>query len=327
MARMRYTKPEYLTSETIVTLPALARAMFNWMWIHCDDAGVHPASVVTLKVECFPVDPYTIEEVRGWVEILLDRKLLVEFESGGKRYWHVRSWWEHQRVSKQFYSYPTPPGYIEVKNENGRILKLPQNAEVPAYMGKIVWRSDIGPVSVQYQSRTSAGQVQDQSETSSGQVPVIENENENNTPPTPSPGSEGGEAKKPKPIGPEFRPAIEAVEAAGVMFAEDAVQTAAENGHTPSSVIAICHVYAAHAHEIGGPGMLHSRLTKVSARPGPTENWPKTLTKPRAPAALPEDVLRAQFWEQGRAASVPDDEIERRWQQRLSKRRDGPKAA
>lgn len=295
MARIRQTKPEFWTHDDVLKVSRDARLLFIGMWNFMDANGVHPAKVNTLRCEIFPGDEdVTVAMVQKWVTELIAASLLVEYEKDGKRYWWAPGFRKHQIIKDEKPRHAGP-------NNKDLEQKLPQS------------------------SGSDAGELPDQSGATTARLHhgLGTRDLITDSPPTPSPGSEGGDGKKPKPIGPEFRPAIDAVEAAGVMFAEDAVRTAAGNGHTPATVIAICETYAAHAHEIGGPGLLHARLTKVSARPGPTENWPKPLTKPRVPVAPPEDVLRAQFWEQGRDKGVPDNEIEQLWQKR-SRRIRGP---
>jgi hypothetical protein len=81
------------------------------MWMFCDDRGVHPAKARQLKMECFPGDPFTVEDVEGWIEELLTVGLIEEFlatsdeESDAEvtqdvRYWHVTGWDRHQRIDR-----------------------------------------------------------------------------------------------------------------------------------------------------------------------------------------------------------------------------------
>lgn len=109
MARIRTIKPEFCTSAQVAECSKNARLLFVLMWMHCDDNGVHPASAKQLRMECFPGDDdMTAPVVQGLVDELLAQSLLMEYENGGQRYWHVTGW-KHQRIDKpQPGKYPTP---------------------------------------------------------------------------------------------------------------------------------------------------------------------------------------------------------------------------
>lgn len=108
MARIRTVKPEFWTSEQVMELSIPARLLFLGMWNFCDDAGTHPASAKTLKAEVFPGDDMLSANVQRLVDELLLQGLLIEFEAGGKWYWHVTGW-KHQKIDKPNVKHPTPP--------------------------------------------------------------------------------------------------------------------------------------------------------------------------------------------------------------------------
>lgn len=99
MARIRSIKPEFCTSEQVAECSTTSRLLFVLMWMFCDDAGRHPASTRRLKMECFPADDLTTEDVERCVVELINAGLLVEFEFEGKRFWQVTGW-KHQRIDK-----------------------------------------------------------------------------------------------------------------------------------------------------------------------------------------------------------------------------------
>lgn len=99
MPRIRSIKPEFCTSEQVAECSPTARLLFVSMWCFCDDAGRHPASVRRLKMECFPGDPFTTEEMTAFVNELHAAGLLVEFEYEGARFWQVTGW-HHQKIDK-----------------------------------------------------------------------------------------------------------------------------------------------------------------------------------------------------------------------------------
>jgi len=112
MARIRSIKPEFFTSEQIVECSTSARLLFVGLWCFCDDQGVHPASTRRLKMEVFPADSMSDDEVRAMVDELIRAKLVVEFAADGKRYFAVTGW-QHQRIDRPTNRYPAPPKFDE----------------------------------------------------------------------------------------------------------------------------------------------------------------------------------------------------------------------
>ncbi len=93
MARIRTIKPEFWTSEQIVECSTIARLMFIGMWNFCDDAGNHPASFKTLKMEVFPGDDITVSQIEDCVKELIRNDLIIECDGGnGRKYWYVEGW-------------------------------------------------------------------------------------------------------------------------------------------------------------------------------------------------------------------------------------------
>jgi hypothetical protein len=121
MARIRTIKPEFWTSEQVAELSPIARLAFIGMWNFCDDQGVHPASVKTLKMEVFPGDDLTLRDLEGLVWEIKEQKLIIEYPADGKRYWYVTGW-HHQKIEKPNKKYPPPPdpGSFSDPSPNGR---------------------------------------------------------------------------------------------------------------------------------------------------------------------------------------------------------------
>lgn len=105
MARIRSIKPEFWTSEQIVDCSPITRLLFIGMWNFCDDGGNHPASARTLKMEVFPGDDISIDQVQKCVDELIRNELIILYESEGKGYWHVTGW-KHQKIDRPTYKYP-----------------------------------------------------------------------------------------------------------------------------------------------------------------------------------------------------------------------------
>ena len=109
MARIRTIKPEFWTAEQVMELSRDARLLFVGMWNFCDDCGVHPAALKTLKAEVFPGDDITSEDVRRMIDEIIAQGLLCEFEHAGRRWWYVTGW-KHQLINRPTPSrYPRPP--------------------------------------------------------------------------------------------------------------------------------------------------------------------------------------------------------------------------
>jgi len=106
VARIRTIKPEFWTSEQIVECSRDARLLFIGLWNFCDDGGVHPASIKRIKMEIFPGDDLTADDLQNLVDELVDNELVDVFESQGKTYWHVASWDKHQKIDRPSYKFP-----------------------------------------------------------------------------------------------------------------------------------------------------------------------------------------------------------------------------
>lgn len=105
MARIRTIKPEFWTSAQVADCSPTARLLFVGMWTFSDDSGVHPASARRLKMEVFPADDITAEQVGALVGELIAAGLIVEYEAEGQRFWEVTGW-HHQRIDKPTRRHP-----------------------------------------------------------------------------------------------------------------------------------------------------------------------------------------------------------------------------
>lgn len=109
MSRIRTIKPEFWTSEQVMECSPLARLAFIGMWNFCDDQGVHPASVKTLKAEVFPADDISSAGVGQLVDELVANGLVAKFRANDKEWWAVTGW-HHQLIKNPSApKYPSPP--------------------------------------------------------------------------------------------------------------------------------------------------------------------------------------------------------------------------
>ncbi len=128
MARIRTVKPEFWTSEQIAECSPTARLLFIGIWSFSDDRGIHPASVKRLKMEVFPSDSITDDELGAMVVELEAAGLLISYHAWGKDYWHVTGWAKHQKIDKPTYRHPEP-GALEKRADP--LPPVPANSTPP----------------------------------------------------------------------------------------------------------------------------------------------------------------------------------------------------
>ena len=105
MARIRTIKPDFWTSEQIVDCSMTARLLFIGIWNFSDDGGNIQYSPKQIKMQVFPGDDFTTKQAGDLIQELIDNKLLIAYEAGGKKYLHVTGW-QHQKIDKPTYKYP-----------------------------------------------------------------------------------------------------------------------------------------------------------------------------------------------------------------------------
>lgn len=104
-ARIRTVKPEFWCSEQVAECSTNARLLFVGLWNFADDGGIHPASAKQLKMEVFPGDPFTLNQLVDWVSELRKVGLVAQYEAQGKVWWGVTGW-HHQKIDKPRCKYP-----------------------------------------------------------------------------------------------------------------------------------------------------------------------------------------------------------------------------
>jgi hypothetical protein len=112
MARIRTVKPEFWTSDQIVECSPIARLLFIGMWNFADDRGVIPRRPRTIKMQVFPGDEFTADQIEEWITELESQRLLGRFEHEGSTF-SVVTGWHHQKIERPTYKYPAPPSDIE----------------------------------------------------------------------------------------------------------------------------------------------------------------------------------------------------------------------
>jgi hypothetical protein len=98
MARIRTIKPEFFTSEDIVSLTPLARVFYIALWCEADREGRLDWKVGTLKMRYLPGDSC---DVQALAQELIDAGLIVIYEVAGKVYGEIPTFKTHQVINNR----------------------------------------------------------------------------------------------------------------------------------------------------------------------------------------------------------------------------------
>lgn len=128
MARIRTIKPEFWSSLQVIECSTTARLLFVGLWNFSDDAGRHIADCRRVKVEIFPGDSFSIEQIRGWIDELIKAGLLVEYTAETFTLWQVTGW-SHQRIEKRSIKYPGPESSNGSRTVDDRSSNFDNGAE------------------------------------------------------------------------------------------------------------------------------------------------------------------------------------------------------
>jgi hypothetical protein len=116
VARIRSIKPDFFTSEVIASLPLSARLTFIGLWTYVDDNGVGLDNERLIVAAIWPLEADLAEaasRTREDLARLSGAALVTRYRDASRRYLHIRSWEEHQRVShpgKPRFPVPGSPG-------------------------------------------------------------------------------------------------------------------------------------------------------------------------------------------------------------------------
>lgn len=104
MARIRTIKPSMFSSLTVCAWPIEVRWTFAGLFTYLDDKGRGLDEPRLVKAELWPLDDkVTARRVDEYLAAISESGPLCRYSVDGRRYMHITSWAEHQRVNR-----PTP---------------------------------------------------------------------------------------------------------------------------------------------------------------------------------------------------------------------------
>lgn len=119
MARMRSIKPEMFRSFTVSGWPVAVRWTFAGLLTYCDDAGRGADDPRLIKAEVYPIDDeVTARRVDQHLGAIEKTGPLCRYQVDGRRYLHITSWAEHQRINRPTQS-RIPPCPLHEPSLNG----------------------------------------------------------------------------------------------------------------------------------------------------------------------------------------------------------------
>lgn len=98
MARIRTIKPEFFTSEDIVSMTPLARLFYVSLWCESDRSGRLEWKPGTFKMRYLPGDNCDVSEL---AKELTSRGLIILYSADGKNYAEIPTFTEHQVINNR----------------------------------------------------------------------------------------------------------------------------------------------------------------------------------------------------------------------------------
>lgn len=98
MARIRSIKPEFFTSDDIVSMTPLARLFYIALWCEADREGRMEWKPRTFKLRYLPAETCSVEDLTAE---LTDRGLIVLYSVGEKEYADIPTFTEHQVINNR----------------------------------------------------------------------------------------------------------------------------------------------------------------------------------------------------------------------------------
>jgi hypothetical protein len=106
MARIRTIKPDFFTSEDVVTLSPLARLLYIATWQEADREGRFVWRPKTLKLRYLPGDQCDIDQLAAE---LVSSGLVVPYQAGAQTYAEIPTFAKHQVINNRESASTIPP--------------------------------------------------------------------------------------------------------------------------------------------------------------------------------------------------------------------------
>lgn len=106
MARIRTIKPEFFTSESILSVSPLARLFFIGLWCEADREGRLKWKPKTLKFRYLPADDVDIESL---ADELVEEEMIRIYSVDGDEYCEIPSFTSHQVINNREKDSELPP--------------------------------------------------------------------------------------------------------------------------------------------------------------------------------------------------------------------------
>lgn len=136
MARLRTINPQAALDEDVATMTIWGRLLWAYLPCHADRLGRLKDSAFTLKAAVFPADNVDVE---GLLCELAERRHIIRYEVGGRKFIQIRSFLAHQHPHKNESESTIPPapgdslGIVEPPAEDTReISRAQQVLALPA---------------------------------------------------------------------------------------------------------------------------------------------------------------------------------------------------
>lgn len=107
----RILKESICLSDNIEALSLGAETLFYRLMVKCDDFGRYDGRPAVLRASCFPLrlDRFSEQNVKDWLQELIDNDLVWLYQFEGRSYLQVTKWSEHQQKRAQHSKWPEPP--------------------------------------------------------------------------------------------------------------------------------------------------------------------------------------------------------------------------
>lgn len=101
MAKARFVRPEFSTSQKLSRVSPEIRLTFIGIMVYADDRGLIEYIPKKLTGDIFPYDDITEKQIILHIEELIKEDILIDYEYDGRVYLHVKNWEEKQNISRK----------------------------------------------------------------------------------------------------------------------------------------------------------------------------------------------------------------------------------